>query len=450
VTSGASGTSDISAAERRSARHGWRVVAGAFAVMFVSFGVVYSFSAFFASLQEAFAAPRGAISLIFSITAALYCIVGIVSGPLADRFGPRPIALIGVLMSGAGLFVAARAEALWQVYVGFGIGLGFGVGFAYVPAVASIQRWFFRRRGTAAGIAVAGVGLGTLCMPLLALPLISWVGWRGAWVIFGLLVIGIGGIASLLLDVGPEHYGLLPDGGVADRTTALNTSPATGWTTKHAVRSKPFRLLYLSLIFVSIGTFIPFVHLVPYAEDHQVSHGVAVAIFSMLGIGSTVGRFAFGGLADRVGRQRSLAAVLLGLGIMQLWWFGATTAWQLVVFALVFGSFYGGFNSLYPALTVDYFGGRNAGAIIGVLYSAAAVGIFAGPRLAGDSFDVFQSYTLPILISAGCAFIGAALVLWSHDPTADSAPDEAPDHGDPSYQLMAPPRTGWRPRLWKA
>jgi MFS family permease len=216
--------------------------------MFVSFGVVYSFSAFFASLQEAFAAPRGAISLIFSITAALYCVVGIVSGPLADRFGPRPIALCGALMSGAGLFVAAQAEALWQVYVGFGIGLGFGVAFAYIPAVASVQRWFFRRRGMASGIAVAGIGLGTLCMPLIAVALISWVGWRGAWMILGLLVISIGGTASLLLDVGPERYGLLPDGGVADRTAALSTSHATGWTTRNAVRSKPFRLLYLSLI----------------------------------------------------------------------------------------------------------------------------------------------------------------------------------------------------------
>jgi len=137
-------TSNISAAERRSERRGWLVVAGAFAVMFVSFGVVYSFSAFFASLQEAFAAPRGAVSLIFSITAALYCTAGIVSGPLADRFGPRPIALFGALMSGAGLFVAASAEALWQIYVGFGFGLGLGVGFAYVSAVASVQRWFSR------------------------------------------------------------------------------------------------------------------------------------------------------------------------------------------------------------------------------------------------------------------------------------------------------------------
>jgi len=259
-------------------------------------------------------------------------------------------------------------------------------------------------------------------MPLIAVPLISWIGWRGTWMIFGLLMIGIGGTASRFLDVGPEHYSLLPDGGVADQTAAFNTSPTTGWTTRDAVRSKPFRLLYLSLMFASVGTFIPFVHLVPYAEDHHVSHGVAVAIFSLLGVGSTVGRFAFGGLADRVGRQRSLAAAFLGLGIMQLWWFGATTAWQLAVFALVFGSFYGGFNSLYPALTVDHFGGRNASAIIGVLYSAAAVGILTGPKLAGEGFDVLKSYTLPILISAGCAFIGAALVLLSPDPTAQAIP----------------------------
>jgi MFS family permease len=420
---GAFDTSDMTTAKRHSALRGRRVVVGAFAVMFISFGVLYSFSAFFASLQEAFAAPRGAISLIFSIAAPLYCVVGLISGALADRLGPRRVALFGALLSGSGLFVAARADALWQIYVGFGIGVGVGTGFSYVPAVASVQRWFLRSRGIASGLAVAGIGLGTLCMPLIAAPLISWVGWRGAWTIFGLLMIGIGGTASLLLDVGPEHYGWLPDGGVADPRAALNTTPATGWSTKDALRSRPFMILYLALTLVNIGAFIPFVHLVPYAEDHHVSHGVAVAILSMLGIGSTVGRFAVGGIADRVGRRWSLVAAFFGVAIMLLWWLAATTAWQLVIFALAFGSFYGGLIALLPALTVDYFGSRNASTIIGMLYTAAAIGTLAGPKLAGDGFDVFESYTLPILISAACAFIAAGSALLLPDPRMQAVPD---------------------------
>jgi MFS family permease len=101
----------IAIEQRRSERRGRRVVIGAFGVMFVTFGITNSFSPFFASLQEAFAAQRGAISLIFSIAVPLYFIFGLIGGPLADIFGPRKVALIGVLLGGAGLFFAAQAAA---------------------------------------------------------------------------------------------------------------------------------------------------------------------------------------------------------------------------------------------------------------------------------------------------------------------------------------------------
>jgi MFS transporter, OFA family, oxalate/formate antiporter len=85
---------------------------------------------------------------------------------------------------------------------------------------------------------------------------------------------------------------------------------------------------------------------------------------------------------------------------MQLWLLAATTAWQLSIFSLGFGACYGGFVALYPAIAVDYFGGRNAGGIIGILYTGGAAGSFLGPRLAGDAFDIFGSYTIPIAVGA--------------------------------------------------
>ncbi|MEA2894424.1 MAG: hypothetical protein QOJ84_39 [Bradyrhizobium sp.] len=414
MTINAVGNEEIGAfavARRHSAQRGWRVVAGTFAVMFVTFGITYSFSSFFNSLQTEFAAQRGQISLIFSIAVPVFSVLGIFSGPLADRIGPRKVALLGVMVGAAGLLFAARADRLWQVYLGFGVGLGFAVGFSYVPSIAAVQRWFLRRRGVASGIAVTGIGLGTLCMPMIAEQLISLVGWRGAWTAFALLLVIGGGGAALLLDRGPEHFGWLPDGGVADPSTTRDTAAVAGWSVKDAVRSRPFFLLYVALILTSAGAFIPFVHLVPYAEDHGISHATAVVIFGILGIGSTLGRFAIGGLADRLGRRGSLAAVFFGLAVMHLWWFSSGSVWQLAVFALLFGSCYGGFVALYPALTVDYFGGRNASGIIGFLYTATAIGTLVGPKLAGDGFDLFGSYALPILVSAGCALLAALLIL---------------------------------------
>jgi MFS family permease len=290
-----------------------------------------------------------------------------------------------------------------------------------VPAIAAVQRWYLRGRGAASGLAVAGIGLGTLCMPLIAAPLISWLGWRGAWSVFAVAMIVGGGGAALLLDRGPERYGWLPDGGVAEPFAAHEKAVVTGWSVKDALRSRPFVLLYIGLVFASVGAFVPFVHLGPYAEDRGISHTSAVAVFSMLGIGSIAGRLAVGSLADRIGRGRSLALVFFGLAAMLLWWLVADSVWRLTAFALIFGSCQGGFVALYPSLTVDYFGGRNASSIIGILYTAGAIGTLVGPKLAGDGFDLFHSYSLPILASAGCAFVAACSILLLPKPTAHAA-----------------------------
>src|SRR6266404_601388 len=160
---------------------GWLVVA----VTFVGFGSAYTFSAFVRSLQQAFGASRGSVSLVFSLAGFLYFALGIVSGPLADRFGSRRLAVAGMILTGLGLAAAGFARSLPEVYAAYGLGVGLGVGCAYVPAIGAVQRWFVRRRGFASGLAVSGIGVGTLVMPPLATLLIEALGWRGAYLALG-------------------------------------------------------------------------------------------------------------------------------------------------------------------------------------------------------------------------------------------------------------------------
>ncbi|HZB36432.1 MAG TPA: MCT family MFS transporter [Beijerinckiaceae bacterium] len=404
------------AEERRSARRGWSVVAGAFGVMFAGFGCTYCFSAFFTPLQEAFTASRAALSWIFSIAVFLYFVLGAVSGPLADRLGPRGMTLAGVAIIGLGLLVASRAEALWQIYLGYGLGVGIGIGFAYVPAIGAVQRWFVRRRGLASGIAVSGIGVGTLVMPKVAEWLIEALDWRGAFLALGLFSILGGGLAALFIDGSPERHGFLPDGGVAAPNVAR--APAHGMTLGETVRSRAFRFLYAACFFISIGLFIPFVHLVPHAQDQGIPYATAVTLFTLVGVGSTVGRFALGGLADRLGRKRSLALMYLGVAVMMGWWFISREAWQIAAFALIYGTFYGGFVALAPALLVDYFGPKNASGIIGFAYTGVAVGTLLGPSLAGYAFDLTGSYAVPIAVSALFSAVAAALVWMAPEPGA--------------------------------
>ena len=135
---------------------------------FVGFGCAYSFSAFLDSLQREFGASRGSVSLVFSLAGFLWFMVGSVSGPLADRWGSRPMAVLGMILLASGLVLASFAQSLMAVYAAVGLGVGLGIGCSYVPAMGAVQRWFVRHRGFASGLASAGIGVGTLVVPPIA------------------------------------------------------------------------------------------------------------------------------------------------------------------------------------------------------------------------------------------------------------------------------------------
>ncbi|RAF06834.1 MFS transporter [Burkholderia multivorans] len=369
--------------------YGWYVVAAAFAVTFVGFGSAYTFSAFVEPLQRDFAASRGQISLVFSLAGFLYFGFGIVSGPLADRFGSRRLAVVGMLL-------------------------------------------------TAAGLAAAGIGVGTLVMPPLASALIAQVGWRGAYFALAVLAVVLGAGMSLLIENDPRGRGLLPDGDVTDPATdgasalacdrgpcagpapsdaaprrSSTDVPAAGATVREAVMSRPFASLYAACLVCSFGVFVPFVHLVPYAVDHGVAPAAAVLLLGAIGVGSTAGRFFLGGLADRFGRRASLLAMFAGMAVALVAWAGAGTVATLAAFALVFGVFYGGWVAVLPAVVMDAFGGRNVSAIIGVLYTSVAFGTLIGPAAAGFIYDAGGGYLVPILASAAANAIAFAIVATS-------------------------------------
>jgi MFS family permease len=388
--------------------YGWFVVLGAFAVTLAGFGSAYTFSAFVESLQRDFGASRGSVSLVFSLAGFLYFGLGIVSGPLADRFGSRRLAVAGMMLTGLGLAAASVARSLPEVYAAYGLGVGLGVGCAYVPAIGAVQRWFVRRRGFASGLAVSGIGVGTLVMPPLAALLIGSLGWRGAYLALGALVAVLGGGLALLIENDPRDRGLGPDGDPPP--SGAQPARPEGNSVRDAIRSRRFIRLYAACLICSFGVFVPFVHLVPYAQDHGVAPASAVLLLGVIGVGSTAGRFFLGGLADRMGRQLSLLLMFTGMAVALAVWVIATNLWSLAAFAFVYGVFYGGWVAVLPAVVMDYFGGRNVSGIIGVLYTSVAFGTLIGPSAAGFAFDLGHSYTVPILASAGANIIAAIII----------------------------------------
>lgn len=385
--------------------YGWVVVAAAFLVMFTGFGAAYSFPAFFEPLSREFGASRATVSLVFSAAGFLYFALGAISGRLADRIGPRPVVGFGLACVGFGMIAASFAESLAAIVIFYGIGIGIGVGFSYVPAIGTVQRWFMAKRGQASGWAVAGIGIGTMAAPPAAAFAIEQLGWRGAYVAFGVAVLLLGALATMMLRASPASMGLQPDGAAAPAAAA--SAPPAGLTLGAVLRHPVFWLLYAACALNCIGTFVPFVHLAPYAGDVGLSRSEGVWLVGLIGVGSTLGRFVLGGIADRIGRGRGLGLMMLLSGVALAYWSVAQGFAALAIFALAFGLFYGGFVALVPAFTADLFGLRAMSAVLGVLYTSVAFGTLLGPTLAGWVFDTTGSYTWPILICAlGCVAAG--------------------------------------------
>jgi OFA family oxalate/formate antiporter-like MFS transporter len=420
--------------KKRTIFYGWIIVACVFVIVFVVFGSAYSFSTFFESLQMEFHTSRSSVSFVFSIAGFLYFSLGALSGQIADRFGSRRVIIFGLIVVSISYLLASRVQSMWQIYAVYGLGIGIGIGSAYVPSMGVIQRWFVKRRGLASGIAVTGIGLGTLGMPVFSAALIHWGGWRTAYLVMGILVFICGVSAALFINESPERRGLVADG-VDVQADSTNSSHETFKTKatirtreislKDALHAKPFWLLYAGSFSFCLGLFIPFVHLIPFSNDLGLPNSTGVMLFSLIGVGSTAGRFLLGSIADRFGRRSSLAFMYAGAAATFAWWLVAADVWQLAIFALIFGACYGGYVAILPAVTADYFSGPNISGIIGTLFTSVAVGNLIGPPIAGFIFDQLQSYTIPILasmiaslIAAVCAFILEEPLKWreSFDP----------------------------------
>ncbi len=392
--------------------YGWVVVAAAFTLMFVGFGAAYSFAAFFKAFESEFAASRAHIALVFSVAAFLWFTFGAPGGVLADRLGPRRVCLAGVVCLVAALGLAPLAPSVEVLYLTYSIGLGLGVGLTYVPSVGAVQPWFVKNRAFASGLAVAGIGAGNFVVPLLAAWWIELFGWRGAYQALALFVLLLGGAAALAISNDPSRRSTgAESNGAPPRRTAAERAAIPGVPLAAALRSAPFWLLYASLVLACVGLFVPMVHLSAYAQDAGYSEAEGVLLVSLIGLGSLLGRFTIGGVADRLGRQPSLAAMYAGLGAMLVLWWASTHWWVLAVFALFFGVCYGAYVALLPTITMALYGPRAVSGIIGFLYTGAGVGTLAGPTLAGAAYDMLGSYDAPILVGAALSFAAAGCVL---------------------------------------
>lgn len=371
----------------------WWMVSSAFVAMFAAYGVAYSFGAFFRPMAAEFGAPRSATSAMFSLTVLVWCILGPVTGHLSDRFGPRVVLGSGALIMGLGLALTSMIDRLWLGYLTYGIGVGVGVACAYVPMVAVVGGWFLRRRNTALGIAVAGIGFGTVCGAPIASALIAPLGWRATYVVFAIATTAILLGCAFVAERPPVH---------------VTPSPVV---LGDALRTPAFGVLYASSVLVSTALFVPFVYLPSFAHERGVSEFLSAALVGIIGGASVAGRMGLGALADRAGVVRLYQASFLVLALSYGIWMVASSYSAMVLFALVMGAGYGGYVALSPAVIAHLFGTQRMGTMLGALYTSGGFGAMVGPPLVGLIIDRTGSYRVAIAAAFAVAMLAFALLI---------------------------------------
>lgn len=372
---------------------GWLVVAVAFLSNVVAFGITYSFAVMFDGMSAEFGAGRSATAAVFSLAMALHFLLGFVAGWATDRYGPRALLLVGAVIMSGGLLLTAAAPSLWIAALTYGVGTGVGTACIYVPMVSAVAGWFERRRAIAIGIAVAGVGIGTLATSPLAAWLVGEHGVRMTCVIFGLATL-LGLPACALAAFRPP----LP--------AAL--APATP---VRVLQAPNFARLYASAAGFAAGAFVPMVFLAAFAEHHGLGTLQAASLIGIVGVASAAGRLTLGVMASHWSALALYRACFLGLGVSLVVWLLCHGRYEhLVGFALLLGAAQGGAAALLPAVTVQLYGTRGIGRALGRLHTGGAFGCLVGPPAAGAVIDLTEGYAATIALSAAIVFASWAIL----------------------------------------
>jgi MFS family permease len=391
--------------------YGYILVAICFFIMLIVFGSQMSFGVFFKPMLADFGWTRAATSGPFSLSLVILGVFGFISGQLSDRFNPKIIISIGAVILGTGYILTSRITSLWQFYLFYGVLTAIGTGSVYIPLVSMIARWFGKRRGLMAGIAISGIGLGVAVMPPIASQLIISFNWRDSLLILGVVNVVALLITAQFLKSKPEDIGA-PD--VNRNSHQLSSDKVKEFSFKEVIKTQPFWIFFVTWMVYGFFFHVGSVHTVPYATDLGMTATAAAGVMTIIGILGTIGRVGLGFGGDRFGNKTMIFTSLVLLGLGYLGMVVSDSRATLYTFAVAYGCT-SGFGILLAPLSAEYFGMESLGAITGAIAFANSVGAAIGPTMAGFIYDTTGSYRLAFLICAFLALV-ASVLFWVLKP----------------------------------
>ena len=352
--------------------------------------------------------------MIFSMGLFAFALVMIMAGRWQDRFGPRPIAVIGGILLGAGYIAASFVgTSYWPMFVCVGVIGGAGIGMGYVCPIAACVKWFPDMKGFITGLAVAGFGAGAFIFIKLGgawMHLVADFGVSGTYLVFGIIFMASVVLGALLLSNPPE--GWKPAGWTPPAPkSGAKPGHVADLTQGQCVRTPQFWMIWLAFVFsAGCGLMV-----IGCLKDFGIKEGglsaqAAGTALGLLALFNGLGRIAWGTASQKLGARGALILMsLLQAGMMFLLLGMGSQTNTLAVAACWIGFNFGGNFALFPLLTAESFGTKNLGANYGAVFTAYGIGGIAGPMLSGGVWDAVGSYQWAF-IPAGVACLLAMIL----------------------------------------
>src|SRR5262245_25269257 len=411
---------------RSSGSGGVQVTATAFAALFSVVGLaLYGLPLYYDFMVREFGWSR---TMVTSGNAISKLIVGPLfgfgAGWIVDRFGPRRLMMVGILMAGGALVGLGSISAAWAFYFFYFFNaLGYVCG-GPLPCQVLLSRWFDKTRGRAMGIAYLGIGMGGAIVPLLAAWLTSQLGWRGSLQAVGVLIVLIAfPLAYFVPEVSARLKPRAPADGVSARLKPR--APADGVSARLKPRapvdapaltpiltSPAFYLLALGSMCSIAAVGGTNQHLKLFLSlDRGYSQADAASVISLVLAVSIAGRLLMGWLADRVARKHVMLLIYLLVTSAIPLLLVRPSGMTMYVFAAIFGLGLGGEYLIIPLMAGELFGVRVLGRVMGIVLTADGVAEATAPMLVGYLRDRTGSYDVGFLTLIGAALAGT-LAIW--------------------------------------
>jgi sugar phosphate permease len=410
--------------------YGWWIVLTGAVIFVVSNGIgFYGHGVFLDPIRELHGWSKGTVSSAVSLYFFTAGAAGIIVGRQIDRFGPRPILVLGSSVVGIGLVLLSRVSELWHLYaVYFLMALGWS-GASVMPVNALIANWFILKRGKAMSLAMTGLSIGGIVMVPLAAFLITHWGLKTALPVLGALfwIVNIP-LTLLVIKRRPSDIGQVPDGKLEPeplegkgKTHLSYASQMRPWTRLQAVRRPAFWAIVVAFFLAMIGQVAYLVHQVSFLSATLGMAGAATAV-SITAAASIAGRLCMGLFVDRLDKRH----VTMGLFFIQaLALLGLAYSNHISVLylgTLAFGLTMGCILMMQSLIIGECFGLASFATVSGLVGVFVSLGAAIGPTIAGIVFDATQSYRMAFNLFAAVSILAMFAILFAKPPEVRGGP----------------------------